>query len=355
MPLIRWVIVGLGLAAVALTALPLVDSNEALIRIWDFPRLQLAVALLVILVAALVALPLRRKATLIFLVMVALAMSWQAYRIWPYTPAYPIQAVGTASCPENSRLRLLVANVLVDNENAEPLLEVVDTTQPDVVLLIETNARWDRQLEPLAASHTQVIAYPQESGYGLHLFSRLDLIDPQIRFLVEDDVPSIKTGVLLPSGERVNLYGLHPKPPPLQDTDERDAELLIVAKEAAADATPSVVAGDLNDVAWSSTTQLFQEIGGLLDPRIGRGPLPTFPADWPLLQWPLDHAFFEETFRLLEIAVMPNVGSDHFPLFISLCHQPEAALVRDEPAASGADREAAETAIEEGHEEVRED
>ena len=52
------------------------------------------------------------------------------------------------------------------------------------------------------------------------MFSRLELLQPTIRFLVDDAIPSIKTGVRLRSGAVVDLYGLHPQPPaPLQELD----------------------------------------------------------------------------------------------------------------------------------------
>jgi hypothetical protein len=103
-------------------------------------------------------------------------------------------------------------------------------------------------------------------------------------------------------------------------------------------------------VAWSQTNSLFQEVSGLLDPRIGRGLYPTFDADSPLLRWPLDHVFFEESFTLVELAVLDDIESDHFPLFVALCHDPSAAARQQQPEAEPDDREAADEAIEEGRE-----
>ncbi len=83
---------------------------------------------------------------------------------------------------------------------------------------------------------------------------------------------------------------------------------------------PAIVAGDLNDVAWSRTNELFQEVSGLLDPRVGRGLYSTYNAHRPLLRWPLDHVFFEPSFEVEALRRMGHIGSDHFPVFISLCH-----------------------------------
>jgi endonuclease/exonuclease/phosphatase (EEP) superfamily protein YafD len=352
--ILRWALIGLGAIAVGATALPFVPSDDSAIRVWDFPRMQVAVLLVAVLVAIPLLLPLRRRATIAFAAIVASAALWQAVAIWPYTPLSQVEAQVMGSCETDSRATLLVANVLIDNRDAAPLLALVERLSPDLVLLVETDHWWDGQLAPLKQAYPDAITHPQEDSYGIHLFSRIELIDPEIRFLVEDSVPSIKTGLRLPSGARVDLYGLHPKPPPLQDTEERDAELLMVAEEVREGATASIVAGDLNDVAWSRTNALFQDVSGLLDPRIGRGPFATFNANWPFLKWPLDHVFFEESFRLLEIAVMEDVGSDHYPFFIALCHDPAAAGLQDKPEPEPSDLEAAEETIEEGREEAGE-
>lgn len=352
--ILRWFLVALGATAVAVTALPLVPSEEFWVRVWDFPRVQIGVCLAVTLLATPLLFSLRRPAILAFLALVMVSLAWQVYRIWPYTPLVATEVEAATACDSQSRVRLMVANVLIENRNAAPLLGLVEAIQPDVVLLVETDQWWHDALDPVRQSYPHAIEHPRANGYGMHLFSRLPLVEPRLRFLIEDDVPSIKTGLRLPTGARIDFYGVHPKPPPLQDTDERDAELLLVAQEVSAENAPAIVAGDLNDVAWSRLNDLFRSISGLLDPRIGRGPRATFNADSQLMRWPLDHVFFEESFTLLELRVLDDIGSDHFPFFVSLCHQPSAAVTQDEPEAESGDQEAAEQTIEEGREEERE-
>ena len=159
----------------------------------------------------------------------------------------------------------------------------------------------------------------------MHLFSRLPLGEPEIRFLVEEDVPSIHATLELRSGDSVRAHFLHPAPPsPTENTEstERDAELVIVARSVAESNQPVIVAGDLNDVAWSATTRLFRKISGLLDPRVGRGVFNTFHVDYPLVRWPLDHLFHSQHFTLLDIRRLPSIGSDHFPLLTRLSLTP---------------------------------
>ena len=124
------------------------------------------------------------------------------------------------------------------------------------------------------------------------LLSRLPLSETEVRFLVMEEVPSIKAIVALPDGRKFTLYVVHPEPPlPFEDTLGRDGELVLTAGEIKADPLPAIVTGDLNDVAWSRTTQRFQRLSGLLDPRVGRGFFNTFDARFLFLRWPLITSF----------------------------------------------------------------
>jgi endonuclease/exonuclease/phosphatase (EEP) superfamily protein YafD len=346
---VRIALLSAGALLILVTALPFVRTGAWWIRVWDFPRAQIAVAILLVLAAgAFVYQPFSLIDNLMLIGLVP-SLAYQAWKIFPYTPLASPQVVQSSSGDPRCRIRLLIANVLMDNRRAGDFLALVRANHPDLVLAVETDAWWDGQLSALERDYPFSVRHPLENTYGMHLFSRLELRSPQVRYLVEDDVPSIRTAVRLHSGDRIDFYGVHPRPPrPSDDTEERDAELLIVGKEVAAKPDAAIIAGDLNDVAWSYTTRLFQKISGTLDPRIGRGMFSTFNAKWPPLRWPLDHVFHEEPFALVEMRRLGFFGSDHFPMLAELCYQPELAHRHEAPEADREDEEEAQAMIEEG-------
>jgi endonuclease/exonuclease/phosphatase (EEP) superfamily protein YafD len=238
----------------------------------------------------------------------------------------------------------VIANVLMDNRQAGRLSDIVRAEDPDLVLAVETDARWCEQLEGALPDHPFRIAHPLSNTYGMLLLSRLELVDPQVRFLLKPDVPSIRTGVRLRSGEVIMLYGLHPEPPSPTEADSslpRDAELVMAGREIAQADRPTIIAGDLNDVAWSHTSRLFRRLSRMLDPRAGRGMYNTFHAHYWFLRWPLDHVFLSDAFLVRGLKRLPAFGSDHFPIFIAVDHAPAATAVHDAPEPDAEDHDEA--------------
>jgi endonuclease/exonuclease/phosphatase (EEP) superfamily protein YafD len=331
--------------AIAGTLLSFVRHPHWLFRIWDFPRLQLAAGAGIGGLGYGAATFASSPGELAMLAAAAATCAFQAAKIVPYSPLWRRQVLpadGGTYPDDQATVSLLVSNVLMENQDHGRLLAAIDHHAPDLVLALEVDDAWDAALARLAAAYPHAVRIPLPNYYGMVLYSRLPLVDPEIRWLVQPDIPSIHTGVRLRDGTVVRLHGIHPRPPePIRDQSSapRDAELVLVGRQVGeARRGPTIVAGDLNDVAWSRTSELFLRLSGLLDPRVGRGLYNSYNAKNPLLRYPLDHVFHSNDFRLVALARLPGIGSDHFPILIALQHRPEAAADQPEPEASEGDR-----------------
>lgn len=305
------------------TLLPLSRNPVWWVRDFDFPRLQIATLALLTIVAQTIWLDMSAPVSWLLAASTVFCLLYQAWWIIPYTRPYPNEVKLHAGNPSAERIRVMTANVLSPNHNSEGLIELIREYQPDIFVTLESDAWWEERLDVLESDYPFTVKCPLENLYGMHVYSKLRLEDSAIQFLIQPGIPSIHTAVLLKSGKRVRMHFLHPAPPsPTENSEskERDAELVIVARSIAHLNTPVIVAGDLNDVAWSPTTRLFRKLSGLLDPRIGRGMFNTFHASYWFLRWPLDHLFHSRHFTLSFIKRLPAFGSDHFPMIVELVY-----------------------------------
>jgi endonuclease/exonuclease/phosphatase (EEP) superfamily protein YafD len=303
------------------TLLPLSRAKAWWVRGLDFPRSQIAALAALTLAGQFLASAERDGVGWVSAGLCAAVLIYQAGWIWSFTPLHRREVAKARGTAPGQHVRMLAANVLMTNRNAQTLIELVRETQPDLLLTLETNLWWQTQLEVLEKELPHTLKTPLENLYGMHLYSRWPLEDPKVQFLVEADKPSMHTCVVLPDGQRMRLVCLHPAPPSPtenEESTERDAELILVARSLAKESRPTLVSGDLNDVAWSRTTRLFRKIGRMLDPRVGRGLFNTYHAGYPFLRWPVDHFFHSRHFTLRRLRRLRSFGSDHFPVFIEL-------------------------------------
>ncbi|NML64197.1 endonuclease [Hymenobacter sp. RP-2-7] len=320
----------LGTVSVAATLLSLpANTPEWWLKLLDFPRVQT----LLVALGCLVLLPLLARrwhwGTWALALGLGSAAGLQASIVLPYSPLVPLavaQATPAQATHRAATLRLFEANVLQSNRHAADLLRLVRQQNPDVVLLEETNAWWAHAVDSLGQAYPYHMLCPLPDTYGMLLYSKYPLSDTVRRFLQHPNVPSFYANVQLPSGQRFYLCAVHPVPPVPSEhpynKHEREAELVKVGRllqaQTQGPGLPTLVVGDLNDVAWAHTTRLFESQANLHSVRVGRGLYATFDAKIPLLRWPLDHVFVSSQFRVVELKRLAYFGSDHFPLYCEL-------------------------------------
>jgi len=316
--LIIWALTALFFVA---SFLPLTKIAHGVVQGMAFPRLQIFAVAIVLAVGMVWAHDgMWRWVGLGLLGIVAVV---QLIYIVKFTPLWSRQSVDASEAlraEKDRHISVLASNVKLSNRDYGRLIALIRKKMPDIALTIEVDDDWISALKNgLGRDYQHWIDVPRTNGYGLCVMSRLRLSDSEVREVITEGVPSIRTIVHPRAGEPFKLYVVHPEPPVINhDTKGRDGEIAKIGMEAKDDPLPAIVTGDLNDVAWSTTTRRFQRLSGLLDPRVGRGFYNTFSATMPWMRWPLDHLFHDPKFRLIEMARLEKIGSDHFPMWFTL-------------------------------------
>ena len=316
----------LGGTAIVLTLLPFIAADYWWIRVFDFPHLQLTVFTAIATFAYFMRFDIKWFKDYVFMTVMIACLVFQVLKIYPYTGIAKYEVLNAQNEKSEAQFNIMVANVLQKNTKYDSLLAEVKTRNPDILLLLEADDKWLNAINPtLKNEYPYYKGAPLSNTYGMLLYSKLPLQNPEVHYLVDDSIPSIDTRVTLKSGEQVQVFAIHPTPPMPQHnprSTDRDAEMMKTAFKSRESSLPVLVLGDFNDVAWSESTQLFKEVSELLDPRLGRGLYNTFNAKNWFMRWPLDHIFVSEHFRVVKMDRGAKIGSDHFPAYIKLSLEP---------------------------------
>ena len=326
----------------------------------DFPRIQILVLGVIAWLSLLLFWSQWQAWQWLLFIILSITLTFQLRMVLPYTKLWKKEVQDAKNQPDSqsAQLKIMVSNVLTPNEQKQDLIDLVEQRQPDVLITLESDQKWQDALAAIETDYPYTVKVPLENLYGIHLYSKLELIDPEVKYLMVDDIPSIHTQIKLQCGRIIWLYCLHPMPPSPTEADKsttRDAELLMVGRHIKESEQIAILAGDLNDVAWSKTTRRFQRISGLLDPRIGRSFINTFHVKYPFLRWALDHLFHSACFTVVNIERLPSIGSDHFPVLTTLQYEPEETSKQEQnvPNAEADDIKETENKIAEGKKEGR--
>lgn len=330
-----------GALTVVLTLARFIAVDYWWVRMFDFPHVQLTILSVIAFLAYFIKFDFKWRNDYIFATLMLVCMLYQFAKIYIYTPLASYEILEATSTDTDKQIKFFAANVLQKNKEKNHLLSEIKKADADILLLTETNQAWrDVIVNDLDPAYKYRVEIPLDNTYGMLMYSKLELVNPQEKYQVDDSIPSIHTKVRLRSGDLIQVYSIHPTPPMPQEnpmSSERDKEMMMTAFLAKDNALPVVVVGDFNDVAWSQTTLLFQGVSGLLDPRKGRGLYNTFNAKNPIMRWPLDHVFASNEFRLVNMERCDDINSDHFPISATFSLEPDGAKEQTPEPASEED------------------
>lgn len=193
-----------GAIAVILTLLPFIAIDYWWIRIFDFPHFQLTVLTFLALCTYFIRFDIKRRNDYLFVSMLIACFIFQVSKIYPYTPLAAFEVMDATQSNPDKTLKIFTANVLQKNENIQKLSSEIKRHDADILLFTETNQRWKNDILPsIGAAYQYQVEIPLSNTYGMLLYSKFQLIDPQIKFIVEDNIPSIHSLIKLPAGDTI--------------------------------------------------------------------------------------------------------------------------------------------------------
>lgn len=208
-------------------------------------------------------------------------------------------------------------NVLSVNKSYSEVDEIIQQSDPDVLILIEVRPGFLKALKSISGYQSRIEQASWRGGgiavLAKHANAQLELLD--------FDYPTQPAAVIsLRQNERsMKLLAMHTfSPMPISRTEHRDRQLASVIEWAEEQTVPICVSGDLNITPWAP---MFGSLlrSGFRDSRTGSGNLATWPAPLRALGIPIDHALTKGDCLITDRTVVSSgPGSDHRPIVFRL-------------------------------------
>jgi endonuclease/exonuclease/phosphatase (EEP) superfamily protein YafD len=267
-----------------------------------------------------------------------LVFAWNIGTIWPYLPRHADPETAADSAPA---LKVVSANVWYRNDGYAAAIHYLESTDADVIGLIEVTPQWLTALQPLYDKYPYRIDCMQSMPpCEMLLLSK----HPFLRAYagrVEGRSPVIAWGTIAFQGRSITVAATHlawpmraevggerviaggALQPTLPDSyplvqSEQAANLAQYLKSLGPDL---VLMGDFNSVPWSRTQQALRAATGLQN----AGPMvPTWPSWQPeWIRLPIDQIMTKGALTRRNFRPGFYIGSDHLPVEAEIAVTPQ--------------------------------
>ena len=305
----------ISLLLIIISVLPFIQHQHWIFRVSEFIKIQLLCIQIIIF-----SITMLYVQDILWLWVIQgfqfISIVYHVYILMRFTKFWKTK-IPNRSTLSSDKIKIISCNVYQFNKEHQHFIDLVQKEQPDIFVTMESNAEWEKAMRIFEKDYPTQQKVTLENTYGMHFYSKLNVIRVETHYFVSDDIPSIEAEVETRDGYRFIFFAVHPPPPSPTEEDtskERDGDLLSVAKKVKTSKLPVIVTGDFNNVAWARSSILFKKTSALIDARIGRGILSTFHAKYWFFRIPLDLLFHSTTILVDKLFTYPSVGSDHFPI-----------------------------------------
>ncbi len=190
--------------------------------------------------------------------------------------------------------------------------------QPDVVVLVEASARWQRALSELAPAWRYQHLSVKPGRSGKLILSRIPL--QRVTALGSKDVRSpTPVATFNLNGARFRLAAVHTIWPMGSDrTAARNESLDHLERMAGLPGPPLIAIGDFNISPFSPHFQDLMARGRLIRASAGHGWLPTWPVFLPAAGIQIDHVLIPPSIVVNGFSTRSELGSDHRAITVDL-------------------------------------
>lgn len=229
-------------------------------------------------------------------------------------PIRPSVAAGSAP-----QIKIIQFNVWDRNVDVPTTADWIVSEKPDVVLMQEVNP------EMLLAMHIRGFHYTRGIA-DVAIFSRV-APKPQTLRIAEADwhrLPTFARASFTIGGEDVTVMAVHLGWP--VDAGQKPSQAALGALVDRYDRSHMILAGDFNLTPWSFALRR-------LDRRLGLERRDRAIFSWPAERFvhgklvtlapilPIDHVYAGSAWRTVSLRRGPHLGSEHFPLIVTLALQ----------------------------------
>jgi len=237
---------------------------------------------------------------------------------------YPlIQVIGSykedtkISINSSQTIRLLSANIDMNNSNHEYFKNLITKNNPDVILLLETNNAWTKNITYLGSEYPYNLTHPRSDYFGVTLYSKHPLSDEKIIYGEKNLLPTLQATINSTAGKFI-LFGIHLDWPLSQTSVIRQRQQIDWLNRVVRETSDNlIVMGDFNTTPWSVNYRNLLSNGKL------KACNRTFkPGTWPgrlsYIALPIDHCFYSGDVKITRYYVSDYFGSDHKAIVVDL-------------------------------------